>query len=94
MPAAALEGKTAATRLADGDGDAWLRLFSGVGAVAEYVAGRAHGADRVALVAADERLAQASDVHIDGALVDEGVAAPRTVGMQCSGSHSPPYKLR
>ena len=43
-------------------------------AVIQRVAGAAHGADRVGLAAAVERLAQAADVHVDGALVDIDLA--------------------
>src|SRR5215475_3126961 len=35
----------------------------------ERIAGAAHGADRINLTAAVERLAQAADMHVDGALV-------------------------
>ena len=41
------------------------------------IAGAAHGADRVGLAAAVERLAQAADMDVDGALVDVDVACPR-----------------
>src|SRR5260221_129680 len=45
----------------------------------ERVAGAAHGADGVVVVAAVERLAQPPDMNVDGALVDVDVAAPDTV---------------
>jgi hypothetical protein len=45
--------------------------------VVERVAGAAHGADRVGGAAAVERLAQAPDMDVDGALVDIGVAIRR-----------------
>src|ERR1700704_2736296 len=48
-------------------------------AVVERVAGAAHGADRIGGAAAIERLAQASDMDVDGALVDIDVAAPDAV---------------
>jgi hypothetical protein len=48
-------------------------------AVVERIAGAAHGADRVGLMAAVERLAQAADVDVDGALVDVDVGAPHAV---------------
>ena len=48
-------------------------------AVVERVAGAAHGADRILLAAGIEQLAQAADMHVDGALVDIDVAAPDAV---------------
>src|SRR5712672_2063807 len=48
-------------------------------AVVERIAGAAHGADRVRHAAAVERLAQASDVDVDRALVDIDIAAPDLV---------------
>ena len=48
-------------------------------AVVERVARAAHGADRVGLAAAVERLAQPADVDVDGALVDIDLGAPHRV---------------
>ena len=45
-------------------------------AVVERVAGAAHRADRIGVVAAIERLAQAAHMHVDGAFVDIDVRAP------------------
>src|SRR5580658_7840804 len=47
--------------------------------IVERIAGAAHGADRIDGVAAVERLAQAADMDVDGALVDIDVAAPHPV---------------
>src|SRR5262249_58282598 len=47
--------------------------------VSERVAGAAHGADRIGGVTAVERLAQAADVDVDGALVDIDLTAPHAV---------------
>ncbi len=48
-------------------------------AVVERIAGAADRADRIDLVAAVERLAQAADMDVDGALVDVDLAAPDAV---------------
>src|SRR5436190_13480787 len=45
----------------------------------ERIAGATHGADRVGGAAAVERAAQASDMHVDGALIDIDVAPPHAV---------------
>ncbi len=50
----------------------------------EGIAGAAHGADRVGLTAAHQRLAQAADVHVDGTLVDIDVPAPTRRSSNCS----------
>src|SRR6185503_469368 len=59
-----------------------MRLESsgpGAGRLFEGVAGTAHGAYRVDVGAADQRLAQSSHVHIYRAAVDEDVAPPHPV---------------
>ena len=56
-----------------------LSLFHLCETVVQRVAGAADGADRVLLAAGVEQLAQAADMHIDGALVDIDVAAPDAV---------------
>src|SRR5215470_2972113 len=48
-------------------------------AVVECVARAAYGADRILLAARIEQLAQAADMHVDGALVDVDVTAPDAV---------------
>ena len=55
----------------------------------EHVARAAHGAHRIGLVAADQRLAQPTDMDIDGALVDIGVAAPDAVEQLRARQHPP-----
>src|SRR5260370_41379961 len=57
-------------------------------AIVERVAGAAHGADRVLLAAGVERLAQAADVDVDGALVDIDVAAPDAVEQLLAREHA------
>ena len=56
-------------------------------AIVERIAGAAHGADRIGGVAAVERLAQAADMHVDGALVDIDVAAPDAVEQLLARKH-------
>src|SRR5262249_3796406 len=56
-------------------------------AVVERVAGAAHGANRGLLAARIEQLAQAADMHVDGALVDIDVAAPDAVEQLLAGEH-------
>src|ERR1700749_5352104 len=56
-------------------------------AVAQRVAGAAHGADRVLLAARIEQLAQAADMHVDGALVDIDVAPPDAVEQLLAREH-------
>src|SRR6202035_5627722 len=56
-------------------------------AVVERVAGAPDGADRVGHAAAVERLAQAADMDVDGALVDIDVAAPHLVQQLLAGKH-------
>src|SRR5580658_3293516 len=56
-------------------------------AVVERIAGAAHGADRIDGVAAVERLAQAPDMDVDGALVDIDVAAPDAVEQLLAREH-------
>ena len=48
-------------------------------AIIERIAGAAHGADRIRLAAAIERLAEPPDVNIHGALVDVDLGAPDAV---------------
>src|SRR5262249_1616579 len=57
-------------------------------AVVERIAGAAHGADRIGVVAAIESLAQPADVDIDGALVDVNLAAPHAVEQLLAGEHA------
>src|SRR5262249_45057661 len=57
-------------------------------AVVERVARAAHGADRVLLAAGIEQFAQASDMHVDGALVDIDVAAPDAVEQLLAREHA------
>src|SRR5437867_398174 len=47
--------------------------------VGEGVASTAHSAHRIGLRPSHHRLAQAADMHIDGALIDIDVAAPHAV---------------
>src|SRR6185437_1576393 len=47
--------------------------------VVERIARAADGADRIRLLAAIDRLTQATDMHVDGALVDIDVRAQDTV---------------
>src|SRR5256885_8169387 len=61
---------------ADGDGALRLRLRE---PIIQRIAGAAHGADRVLLAAGIEQFAQASDMDVDGALIDIDVAAPDAV---------------
>src|SRR6202035_5798177 len=49
--------------------------------------GSAHGADRIGGAAAIERLAQASDMDVDGALVDVDVTAPDAVEQLLARKH-------
>src|ERR1700719_765709 len=56
-------------------------------AVVEGVTGAANGADRVGGAAAIKRLAQASDMDVDGALVDVDVAAPDTIEQLLARKH-------
>src|SRR6056297_1310524 len=56
-----------------------VQTRSAVGAFAEDVARAAHRADQIGLTTTDQRLAQTADMHVHGALVDIGVAAPDTV---------------
>src|SRR5262249_21326154 len=55
----------------------------------EGVARSAHGADRIAIAVRHERLAQAPDMHINGAPVDEVVAAPHPVEQLLARQHAP-----
>src|SRR5580698_6032129 len=55
--------------------------------IVQRIAGAAHGADRIDGVAAVERLAQAADMDVDGALVDIDVAAPHPVEQLLAGEH-------
>src|SRR5580704_15355247 len=55
--------------------------------IVQRVAGAAHGADRIDGVAAVERLAQAADMDVDGALVDIDVAAPHPVEQLLAGKN-------
>src|SRR5579872_2188295 len=57
--------------------------------VVERIAGAAHGADRILLAAGVEKLAQAADMHVHGALVDVDVAAPDAVEQLFAGKHPP-----
>src|SRR5262249_43158915 len=57
-------------------------------AIVEGVTGAAHGTDRVGLVAAVERLAQAADVHVDGAFVDVDLATPDAVEQLLAREHA------
>src|SRR5262245_46112562 len=56
-------------------------------AVVEGVAGAAHGANRVGLVAAIECLAQPPNMDVDGALVDIDVRAPDSVEQLLTREH-------
>src|ERR1700731_966786 len=56
-------------------------------AVVEGVTGAANGADRGGGGAAIERFAQASDMDVDGALVDVDVPAPDTVEQLLARKH-------
>src|SRR5262249_39165500 len=56
--------------------------------VVERVAGATHGADRIDVVAAIERLAQPPDVDVDGALVDVDLAAPDPVEQLLAREHA------
>src|SRR6185437_258415 len=58
-------------------------------AIVQRVAGAAHGADRVLLAAGVQKLAQAADMDVDGALVDINVAAPDAVEQLLAGKHPP-----
>src|SRR5665647_873994 len=69
----------------DDDGEFLLHLRE---PVVERVAGAADGADRVLLTAGVEQLAQASDMHIHGALVDIDVAAPDAVEQLLAAEHA------
>src|ERR1700688_1197941 len=62
-------------------GGSWrvARLRGLAEAVVQRIAGAAHGADRIRHAAAVERLAQAADMDVDGALVDIDVATPDLV---------------
>src|SRR2546423_5724172 len=60
----------------DDDGALRLRLRE---PIIQRIAGAAHGADRVLLAAGIEQFAQASDMDVDGALIDIDVAAPDAV---------------
>src|SRR6201989_3527329 len=64
-----------------------LCLFRFREAVVEGVAGAADGADRILLAAGIEQLAQAADMHVDGALVDIDVAAPDAVEQLLAAEH-------
>src|ERR1700731_2919238 len=70
-------------------GGSWrvARLRGLAEAVVQRIAGAAHGADRVRHAAAVERLAQAADMDVDGALVDIDVAAPDLVEQLLAGKH-------
>src|SRR5579862_1959787 len=68
----------------DTDDDGSARLAK---PVVERIAGAAHGADRIDGVAAVERLAQAADMDVNGALVDIDVAAPHAVEQLLAGKH-------
>src|SRR5712691_903734 len=74
----------------------WIPAFAGMTprlrrlaeAIVERVAGAAHGADRVGLVAAVERLAQPADMDVHGALVDIDLAAPHAVEQLLAREHT------
>src|SRR5262245_60093725 len=68
--------------------DAWDGLRRLAEAIVQRVTGAAHGADRVGVVAAVERLAQASDMHVDGTLVDIDLAAPDAVEQLLAREHA------
>src|SRR5580704_9648587 len=55
--------------------------------IVERIAGATYGTDRVDGVAAIERLAQAADMDVDGALVDIDVAAPYPVEQLLAREH-------
>src|SRR3546814_11903546 len=58
----------------------------------ERVAGRAHGANEIVLTTLVQCLAQAADVHIDGARLDVDVAAPDRI-QELLASEYPPRML-
>src|SRR3546814_14568400 len=58
----------------------------------ERVAGRAHGANEIGLTTLVQCLAQAADVHIDGARLDVDVAAPDRI-QELLASEYPPRML-
>src|SRR5262249_15501284 len=61
---------------------------SDVGAFPKHIAGPAHRADRITLLAADQSLPQPADVHIDRALVHESVASPYPIQELGTGMHA------
>src|SRR5579871_2164399 len=72
------------------DDDAYRRVLLHLReAIVEGVAGAADGADRILLAAGIEQLAQAADMHVDGALIDIDVAAPNTVEQLLTREHPP-----
>src|SRR5579872_2051010 len=77
---------TSPAMTASHDADVLLHLRK---AVVERIACAAHGADRVLLAAGIEKLAQAADMHVHGALVDIDVAAPDAVEQLLAGKHAP-----
>jgi len=64
-----------------------LRGASG-GAILERVTGTAHGANRIAVGAANQRLAQSAHVHVDRAPVDIGIAPPHAVEQLLARQHA------
>src|ERR1700724_309218 len=77
---------TGSSAFADDDtGDDGLACFPKP--IVERIAGAANGADRIDGVAAVERLAQAADMDVDGALVDIDVAAPHAIEQLLAGKY-------
>src|SRR4051812_14531601 len=56
--------------------------------VVDRITGAVHGADRIVVVAAIERFAQAADMHVDRALVDIDFAAPDAVEQLLAREHA------
>src|SRR5262249_31909301 len=65
-----------------------LALRTSAEPVVEGVTGAAHGADRVRSPPAIQSLAQAPDVHVNGALIDIDVAAPNAVEQLLAREHA------
>src|SRR5260221_324996 len=58
-------------------------------AIVDGVADRAHGAQQVAAAMEVERLAQAPDMHVDGADFELHIRAPDAVQQLLAGKHAP-----
>ena len=83
-----VEGRAGASALRPGLALAMAVLATRARSVIERVAGATYGADGVRFRAAHQRLAQAANVHINGATVDEHVTSPNAIKQLLARQHA------